>query len=235
MKNKIIIIDSDRRTERLLKGLLGNTYELLSAHGISEGYSLVTANNPDIVIIDPLFPKKEGIAFISSVREWSDCYIIALSENSTELAAVSILDAGADDYIRKPFFSGELLSKIKAYLRRISALNTVALTAAEGCYENSGLRVEHEAHNVYLKGERIHLTKNEFKILSLLCKNAGKVLTYDYIMRSVWGPQVGGDTGILRVNMTNLRRKLEADPLRPEYILTENGIGYRAAENQVST
>lgn len=232
MKSKIIIIDSDRRTERLLKGLLSSTYELLSARGISEGYSLVTANNPDIVIIDPLFPKKEGIAFISSLKEWSDCYIIALSENSTELAAVSILDAGADDYIRKPFFSGELLSKIKAYLRRISAMNTAGKVAAESCYENGALRIEHEAHNVYLDGERLHLTKNEFRILSLLCKNAGKVLTYDYILRSVWGPQVSGDTGILRVNMTNLRRKLEADPLHPKYILTENGIGYRAAENE---
>ena len=232
MKNKVIVIDTDRRTERLLKGLLSNEYELFTARGISEGYSLVTANNPDIVIIDPLFPKKEGIAFISSLKEWSDCYIIALSENSTELAAVSVLDAGADDYIRKPFFSSELGLRVRKCIETTEKIETARGINALSRYKNGGLLIEFDVRRVSINGEAVHLTGNEYKILALLCRFSGKVLTYDYIMKSVWGPKSDNGTGILRVNIANIRRKIEKNPVNPVYLMTENGVGYRIAENE---
>lgn len=233
MNPKIIIIDSDRQSRKLLSRILKDKYEVICASDFSEGYSLITSHSPDIIIIDPLIPKKEGIALIGSVREWSDCPIIAVGANATEAAAVSTIVAGADDYIRKPFFTEELLVRIEANVRRISAIEAAKGVSNDSCYQNGELRVEYDTHSVFLKGERVHLTKNEFKILSLLCRHAGKVLTYDFILKSVWGPRTDSNTGILRVNITNLRKKIEKNPLCPTFVFTENGIGYRAAENQV--
>lgn len=232
MNPKIIIIDSDNQSRRLISRILKGKYEVICADDFSEGYSLITSHYPDIVIIDPLSPKKEGIALISSVREWSDCPIIAVGANATESAAVNAIKAGADDYIRKPFFSEELLVRIEANVRRISAIEAAKGISGGSFYKNGELRVEYDSHSVFLNEERVHLTKNEFKILSLLCRHAGKVLTYDFIIKAVWGPRASSNTGILRVNITNLRKKIEKNPLCPTFVFTENAIGYRAAENQ---
>ena len=175
----------------------------------SEAYSLLSQENPDIIITDPLFPSKEGLDFIKAVRKWNDCPIIAISANGTERAAVGCIDAGADDFIRKPFFSDELCSRVAAAARRISMLNAARGINNATRYINGDLNLEFDSHLLYINKTRIHLTKNEFKIFSLLCRSAGKVLTYDYILKSVWGPRTDSNTGILRVNIANLRRKLE--------------------------
>jgi two-component system KDP operon response regulator KdpE len=231
---KIIIIDKERQSRKLLCRILKETYEVIEASSFAEGSSLINSHYPDMIIIDPLSPKTEGISLISSVREWSDCPIIALSANATESAAVSAISAGADDYIRKPFFTEELLVRIKSNFRRISAIAASKGISFSDKYKCEDLTVEFDTHSVFIENQRVHLTRNEFKILSLLCRHAGKVLTYDFILKNVWGPKTDNDTGILRVNITNLRKKIEKDYKNPKYIFTENSIGYRMAENLYS-
>jgi len=232
MKPKIVVIEPDKRSRRLITGILEEECEVVASSGISEGYSAITSLNPDIIIIDPLLPKKEGIELIKSVREWSECSIIAVSENGSEHAIVTTFKAGADDYIRKPFFSAELSIRVEACLARQKKLESARGESTLVNYQRDELRLEFDTRRVILGGNDVHLTKNEFKILSLLCRHSGKILTYDYILKSVWGPKAGNTTGILRVNVANIRRKLEKDPLNPVYLITENGIGYRVAENQ---
>ncbi len=234
MKYKIVVIDPDRHDRRLIMSLLGKKYEVTFADTVKDGQSAITSNNADIIIIDPLFPKKEGIDFIKSIREWSDCPIIAVSQSGTENAAVTAIEAGADDFIRKPFFSAEFTARINASVKRISRLNAAKGISVSPIYLNGGLKLDFQSNLVFLDGEQIHLTKNEFKILSLLCRHSGKVLTYDFILKNVWGPKTDGNTGILRVNMTNLRRKIEGETEETKYLFTENGIGYRIAENTFS-
>ncbi len=231
MKYKILVIDPDRGSRNLIMGLLNKKYEVIFANTVKDGYSSITSHNPDIIIIDPLFPKKEGTEFITSIRKWNDCPIIAVSQNGTENAAVTAIEAGADDFIRKPFFSAEFTVRVDTCAGRIALLNAAKGASASTMYVNDELKVDFAANTVFLKGNRIHLTKNEYKILALLCNHAGKVLTYDFIIKNVWGPRADGDTGILRVNIANLRRKLEINSDEPHYLFTENSIGYRIAEN----
>ena len=231
MKYKIVIIDPDRQERRLFMGILGKKYEVIFADTVNDGYSAITSNNADIIIIDPLFPKKEGIEFIKAIRELSDCPIIAVSQSGTENAAVTAIEAGADDFIRKPFFPNEFNARIGAAVKRISRLNAAKGISTSSIYLNDGLKLDFESNLVFIDDVQIHLTKNEFKILSLLCRHSGKVLTYDFILKNVWGPRTDDNTGVLRVNITNLRRKIEGDSTNPKYLFTENGVGYRIAEN----
>lgn len=232
MRPKIIVIEPERRNAKLINSILQNKYTLCLAENISEGYSLITSENPDVLIINPQFPKSEGIDFIKEVRGFSDMPIIAVSSNGTERAAVSVIRSGADDFIRTPFFSGEFEARIDAAVIQCEKLKAAKGIDSTPCYEYCGLRLDFENRSLSIDRNHIHLTKNEYKIFELLCKNSGKVLTYDFILRSVWGPRTDSNTGILRVNTANLRKKLEADPLNPKYLFTENGIGYRVPENQ---
>ena len=166
------------------------------------------------------------------MRGYGTFPIIAVSENGSERAVTEALDAGADDYIRKPFLSGELLSRIKAAIRRIEQYEKLLGIDNLESYERDGLIVDYDRHLVLLNGKEVHLTKNEFKILTLLCRYSGRVLTYDFIIKSVWGNGASGGNGILRVNITNLRKKIEQNSNSPLYLFTENGVGYRMAENQ---
>lgn len=231
MKLKVAVIEPDRRNAKLINSILDGKYVLYMTNSISEGYSVITSESPDIIIIDPLYPKKEGIEFIEEIRGWSDFPIIAISSNGTERAAVTVLKSGADDFIRKPFFSGELEARTDVATRQVLRLKTAKGIDNSTCYKYKALTLNYTNHSLSIDQKPIHLTKNEYKILELLCKNSGKVLTYDFILRSVWGPRTDGNTGILRVNMANLRKKLEKDPLNPQYLFTENGIGYRVPEN----
>lgn len=233
LKRRIIIFDSDKRSERLVKNLLTDFgYEVLLANGFGECYNMVSSSSPDILIFDPLFPKKEGIDLIKRLREWSLCTVIAISANATERAVTEILDAGADDYIKKPFFSGELLARIRTAIRHSERLEAATGAGNPDKYINGDLMVDFNSHNVAVKGKNVHLTKNEFRILSLLCRFSGKVLTYDHIIKAVWGQQAGEGNGILRVNIANLRKKIENETKRQKYIFTENGVGYLVAENE---
>lgn len=236
MKRRIIIADSDKQSARLIKNLLSAAgYETMTASNFSECFTLVSINAPDIVIIDPAFPLHDGIRTVKKLRERGSFPIIAVCENGSERAVTETLDAGADDYIRKPFLSGELLSRIKAAVRRIEQYEKLlGLDNLEG-YEHGGLRVEYDRRSVKVDGNEVHLTKNEFKILTLLCRYSGRVLTYGFIIKSVWGDGASGGNGILRVNITNLRKKIEQNSNSPLYLFTENGVGYRMAENQRET
>ncbi len=232
MNPKIIIVDANRKIIKQIKNILNNKYEIFSATNIGEVYPLIN-DEPFIIIIDPLFPKKDGINFIKSVREHSDFPIIAISENGTEHAAVSSIEAGADDFIRKPFFPDEFLARVESCARRIKMLETARGSNTNDFYKSNDLVVEFDTHTVLMCNKQIHLTKNEFRILSLLCKNSGKLLTHEFIIKTIWGPRSGNETGILRVNITNLRKKIEKNPLIPQYIKTENGIGYRVPKSEV--
>ena len=236
MKRRIIIADSDKQSGRLIKNLLSAAgYETVTVSNFSECFTTVSLNSPDIVIIDPAFPLQDGIKTVKKLRERGSFPIIAVSENGSERAVTEALDAGADDYIRKPFLSGELLSRIKAAIRRIEQYEKLLGLDNLESYEHDGLRVEYDRHSVAVDGKEVHLTKNEFKILTLLCRYSGRVLTYDFIIKSVWGDGATGGNGILRVNITNLRKKIEQNSNAPLYLFTENGVGYRMAENQRDT
>lgn len=233
MKRKIIIADADRQNSRLIKNLVSASgYEVSVASSFSECFTLISVTTPDIIIIDPLFPLPDGIKTIKKLRERGFFAIIAVCENGSESAVTQTLDAGADDYIRKPFLPGEMISRIKAAVRRIEQYERALGISTLEKYERDSLCVEYDSHTVTLDGIAVHLTKNEFKILTLLCRYSGRVLTYDFIIKSVWGPQVTGGNGILRVNITNLRKKIEQNSGNPLYLFTENGVGYRMAENQ---
>lgn len=233
MKRRIIVADADGQNARLIKNLLSAAgHDATIATGFGECFTLVSQNTPDIIIIDPLFPLPDGLKAVKKLRESGSYVIIAISENSSERAITATLDAGADDYIRKPFLSGELLSRIKAFIRRIEEYENVLGLSRVKKYENGSLCVEYNSHSVKVDNKDVHLTKTEFKILTLLCRYSGRVLTYDFIIKSIWGTQASGENGILRVNITNLRKKIEQNSGEPLYLFTENGVGYRMAENQ---
>ena len=167
--------------------------------------------------------------FIQAVRRWSQVPILVVSARSHERDKVMALDFGADDYITKPFGTSELLARVRAALRHAAQRSSGQQISLYHCRD---LTVDAEKRRVQLSGSDIHLTQNEYKIVSLLARYAGKVLTYDQIIQHVWGPNAAGDNRILRVNMANIRRKLEANPAEPQYIFTEIGVGYRMAEGE---
>lgn len=234
MKRKIVIIDSDKPTLRIIENVLtAGGYEIFSSVNISEGLALIASECPDIVILDPEYPERTGVRMIGSLREWSACPVICVSHSVSQKAIIEILDAGADDFMPKPIAPGELLARIRVCLRRIEAAEAQKGAVTISRYEHSGLIVDLEKHSVILDGNAVHLTKNEFKILSLLCRYCGRVLTYEFILKSVWGPRTTTNNGILRVNITNIRRKIERDISNPQFLLTENCIGYRIAEGNL--
>ena len=233
MKRRIIIADSDKQNARLIKNILSACgYDVSYTADFADCYQIISVNSPDVLIIDPMYPKKDGIKLIKSVRERCQSAIIAVSKVGTENAITEILDAGADDYIKKPFLSGELKARVRVQIRRLEMLEKARGENTSANYSSGKLRVEYDSRTVTLGEKQIHLTKNEFRILSLLCRYSGRVLTYDFMIKSIWGQQTAGGNGILRVNITNLRKKIEPDSSNPLYLFTENGVGYRMAENQ---
>lgn len=217
----------------MLKNILSASgYDVSYAANFADCYQLVSVNPPDVLIIDPLYPKRDGIKLIKAVRQRYQSAVIAVSGIALEHAITEILDAGADDYIKKPFLSGELQARVRVQIRRLEMLEQARGENTCANYSSGKLRVEYDSRTVMLGEKKIHLTKNEFRILSLLCRYSGRVLTYDFMIKSIWGQQTAGGNGILRVNITNLRKKIEPDSSNPLYLFTENGVGYRMAENQ---
>ena len=168
----------------------------------------------------------DGQQLIKSIREWSRMPIVVVSARGHEQDKVTALDNGADDYVTKPFGMNELLARIRAALRN-SVLLASGAASASTIFQTRGLIVDTDKRLVKIDGTPVHLTQIEYKIVALLARNAGRVLTYDVILREVWGPYASCDTQLLRVNMANIRRKIEKDPGMPEYITTEIGVGYR--------
>lgn len=222
----LIIEDEENICEFMNRVLTAQGYRVYIAYNGRDGLSSISSICPDLIILDLGLPDIDGVDIIAKVREWSSSPIIVVSARTHENDKVMALDAGADDYITKPFGTSELLARIRTSLRHGNRLNTDESVTMRP-YHALDLQIDFEKRIITMKDEPIHLTPVEYKIVTYLAKNSGKVLTYSAIMQAVWGPYIEEDTKILRVNMANIRRKLERNPGAPQYIFTEIGVGYR--------
>jgi len=228
-KYRILVVEDDIGIANFIQTMLSSAgYQVLRAANGANAQMLITSHCPDLVILDLGLPDVDGINIIQAVREWSRMPIVVVSARTHEKDKVAALDMGADDYITKPFGSEELLARIRTALRH--AAGSLQDTPLTGVFRAGDLEVDYDKRRVYIAGQDARLTQNEFRIVALLSRYAGRVLTYDHIIREVWGPNSGGDNQILRVNMANIRRKIEKNPAEPVYIFTEIGVGYRMAE-----
>lgn len=225
MKRRILIADSDPAAQKQLSSIISaQGLEVLSAANASQGYAQLSSACPDVMLLNIKDTKAADV--LRAAREWSDIPIIALGETLTEAEKISALDSGADLVLEKPLSSAEVIAYIKVFLRHLSRLEEWR-GMKSGKYVCGELCVDMDCGTVSVNKKIVHLTVNEFKILCLLCRYSGRVLSYDFIMNSVWGPMGRSNRGLLRVNVTNIRRKIEPDPQSPIYLITENGIGYR--------
>ena len=231
IKDRVLVVEDDKRINSFYKTVLeANNYDVLMAQTGTEAYSMITSQCPDVVILDLGLPDMDGMKILKSVREWSSMPVIVVSARSHEKDKVAALDMGADDYITKPFGTSELLARIRTAIRHTRNTLVSQTGAPVGVFVSGSLMIDYDKHRVYMDGKDVGLTQNEYKIVSLLGKFAGKVMTYDYIIKEIWGPNMKNDNRILRVNMANIRRKIEKNPAEPEYIFTEVGVGYRIVE-----
>ena len=239
MTNRIsvLIIEDEQHISDFIRNILrSQNYKAIQAFSGKEAISLISSQCPDVILLDLGLPDMNGLSIISEVRTWSSSPIIVVSARSNEKEKVRALDLGADDYITKPFGTSELLARIRTSLRHGNR-KTGDSTSSEHLYISDGLTIDFSRRTVFLEGTEVHLTPVEYKIVSLLAKNSGKVITHSTIMTNIWGPVCGPDTytdknKILRVNMVNIRRKLEKNPADPKYIFTEVGVGYRLREEK---
>jgi two-component system KDP operon response regulator KdpE len=219
------VIDDEGPIRRFLRATLASHgYRLLEAGTAKEGMQLASARLPDLILLDLGLPDLDGLEVTVHVREWTQTPIVVLSARGQERDKVAALDAGADDYLTKPFGVDELLARIRVALRHAErARDPVAAPVVE----IDDLHIDLAARRVLLGGEAIHLTPIQYNLLAVLARHAGKVVTHTQLLKEVWGPHYGRETHYLRVYMGQLRGKLEADPARPRYLLTEPGVGYR--------
>lgn len=219
---KILISDDERAIRRFLRASLSaHDYEVIEAASGAETIQLMTDEKPDVLILDLGLPDRNGIDITRQLREWSETPIIILSVRDQEGDKIAALDAGADDYLTKPFGVGELLARIRAALRRNSK------PASEPIFQSEELKVDFSRRVVMLSDNEIALTPTEYDLLRALIQNAGKVITHNQLIRMVWGIGYEQEAHLLRVNISNLRHKIEPDPAQPRFILTEPGVGYR--------
>lgn len=231
IRDKVLVVEDEKSISGFIKAILTtNGFDVIVAHTGSEAFSMISSHCPDLVVLDLGLPDMDGMGIIESVREWTQLPIIVVSARSYERDKVEALEKGADDYITKPFSAAELLARVRVAIRHTRAGMGNSSLASSGKFTSGDLTVDYDKHQVLINGENVHLTQNEFKIVALLGKCAGKVLTYDFIMKELWGPQSKGSNQILRVNMANIRRKIEKNPAEPKYIFTEVGVGYRMIE-----
>lgn len=229
-KLTVIIIEDEKNICSFMETTLtAHDYKAVSAYSGKEGLSYITSMCPDIVLLDLGLPDIDGMDVIRRVREFSSVPILVISARIGENEKVLALDAGADDYITKPFGTSELLARIRTALRH-SQMSANTPKNVEAAYRSGDLTINFEKRLVTIAGQEIHLTQIEYKLVSLLALNAGKVLTYDFIINHIWGPYADSNNQILRVNMAHIRRKMEENPADPKYISTEIGVGYRMKE-----
>jgi two-component system KDP operon response regulator KdpE len=227
MKPLALIVDDEKSISRFIKvSLEAESYRCLQAQGGAEAISLIASQQPDIVLLDLGLPDIDGMDVIRRVREWSDVPVIVVSARGQEREKVEALDAGADDYMTKPFGSAELQARIRAALRRKGAESN----GEESVVTLGELQIDPANRRVLLQGKAIHLTPTEYRLLTQLARYRGRVLTHSFLIREIWGAGMPEDTQSLRVCMGNLRRKIETDPAAPRYLLTEVGVGYRMAD-----
>ena len=224
-KGLILLIEDDTQMQRLLRIILqGYGYSLVESATGQEGLMQAATRAPDIVLLDLGLPDIDGLEVTRRLREWSDVPIIVISAREQEQDKIKALDAGADDYLTKPFGAGELMARIRVAMRH-KAIREAGQQESVFILEN--LRVDLARRQVFLNEKEVHLTPIEYKLLTVLIKNAGKVLTHRQLLKEVWGPSYLTETQYLRVYMTQLRHKLEADPARPVFLINEPGVGYR--------
>ena len=227
IKEKILLIEDERTIRGFMQAILtANGYDVLMAGTGAMANTMISSHCPDLIILDLGLPDMDGMTILRSVREWSKVPILVVSARSHERDKVEALDAGADDYLTKPFSVEELLARIRTTLRRLSYAQSGGV-ASEGTFDAGELHIDFDAGIATMDGEELHLTPIEYKLLCLLAHNADKVLTHQYILHEIWGTATKSDLASLRVFMGTLRKKIESDPAHPRYIQTHVGIGYR--------
>ena len=223
-KTKLLVIDDELAIRRFLRASFpGDMYDLEEAITGKEGLTKVASGVPDVVLLDLGLPDLDGIEVAREIRSWSQVPIIVLSARHQENDKIRALDAGADDYLTKPFSVGELLARVRVALRHSQRTSQ----DARSVFEYDGLKVDLAAHRVFRSGEEVHLTPNEYNLLAALVRHAGKVVTHRQLLREVWGEAYADELQYLRVYAGQLRHKLEANPAKPKLLLTEPGVGYR--------
>jgi two-component system KDP operon response regulator KdpE len=219
---KVLVIDDESSIRRFLRvALTSRGYEIIEASNGQEGLSAAVNQKPDIVILDLGLPDIDGVEVTRLLREWIQIPIIILSVRGSEDDKIAALDAGADDYLTKPFGLGELFARLRAALRHTTQ------SQSESIFSIGDLKVDLSRRIVSLTDKEVQLTPNEYDLLKVLVAHSGRVLTHHQLLREVWGKNYEEEFHILHVNISNLRRKIETDPARPQYIITEPGVGYR--------
>lgn len=224
-KGIILLIEDEPQMRRFIRVIIkGHGYQMAEAETGEEGLTQTAVRNPDVVLLDLGLPDIDGLEVTKRIREWSDVPIIVISAREQEMDKIKTLDAGADDYLTKPFGAGELLARIRVAMRHRAMQ---ASGQIESAFVVNNLKVDLIKRQVFVNEKEVHLTPIEYKLLAVLVKNAGMVITHTQLLREVWGPPYAHQTQYLRVYMTQLRHKLEADPARPRFLINEPGIGYR--------
>ena len=232
IREKILVVEDEKSIAHFISTVLANNgYEAMQARSGSEAISMISSHCPDLIILDLGLPDMDGLDILRQLRSWSSLPVVVVSARAHEKDKVTALDLGADDYLTKPFGTDELLARVRTAIRHTRTASGNDEIAQKGTYTVRELTIDYNKHHVLKNGQNVRLTLSEFRIVALLGKYAGKVLTYDFIIRELWGPRASGDNQILRVNMANIRRKIEKNPAEPEYLFTEVGVGYRLAEN----
>jgi two-component system KDP operon response regulator KdpE len=228
---RIAVVEDETPIRKFLRAsLVAEGYRVEEAENAQTGMRLVTQHHPDLVLLDLGLPDQDGKLFVAEVRGWSDVPIVVLSARDQEREKVAALDAGADDYLTKPFGVSELLARIRVALRHHAQLGLATGQKAATTFQEGPLRVDFDARRVWRDGLEVKLTKLEYDLLTLLIRHAGRVLTHRALLKEVWGPNAVHETHYLRVFVANLRKKIEPEPARPRFILTEQGVGYRFAD-----
>ena len=220
---RVLVVDDEASIRKFLRvSLSGHGYRVQEASTGEEALACARQDRPDLVVLDVGLPDLEGFQVVEQLRRWSAVPVLMLSVRGAEQDKIRALDAGADDYLTKPFGLGELLARVRAALRRAASG-----PGGEPVRQLGDLRIDLAAHRVFREDREVALTPREFDLLRVLVLHAGRVLTHRQILEHAWGPEYGHETHLLRVNVSNLRRKIEPDPVRPIFILTEPGVGYR--------
>lgn len=226
-KPLILVVEDDAPVRNLITTTLkAHDYRFLTAANGESAILEASSHNPEIMLLDLGPPDIDGVEVIRRVRSWSQMPIIVISARSEDADKIDALDAGADDYLTKPFSVEELLARLRVTQRRLTVLQA-GVANTEPVFTNGKLKVDYAAGCAFLDGEELHLTPSEYKLLCLLCRNVGKVLTHTFITQQIWGRSWENDVASLRVFMATLRKKLEKEPGSPQYIQTHIGVGYR--------
>lgn len=221
----IVLIEDDPAIRQFLRTGLGvHDFKIFEADKGQRGIIEAQIRKPDLIILDLGLPDMDGVQVIKKIREWSVMPIIVLSARSNEQHKIDALDAGADDYLTKPFGLGELLARIRVAMRH--SVNNPA-QSQDNVFTTGALKVDLLKRQVFMNETEVHLTPLQYRLLAVLVKNAGKVLTHQYLLKEIWGPSYKDNSHYLRIYMSQLRQKLETEPTQPQYLLTESGVGYR--------